>query len=211
MSPPGAGVELRRPAAPSSPWARTGASSALPRWTPTGAARISSVPASGRPLAEEQPGVGRALGRARLEWAVEEGYRAMQFDAVVETNLPRGRAVAVAGLRGRRHARGGLRCTRGSDTGACTSCTGALSRQQRSRVRRCVEGEGGRALGSDALLSPGSGAVIAPRRRGFGPRDRRIAIRQAPSRLRLPLPGQAPHDPAQAQRPDARHRPRRGH
>ena len=31
-------------------------------------------------------GVGRALGEHVLEWAVKEGYRAMQFNAVVETN-----------------------------------------------------------------------------------------------------------------------------
>ncbi|NSC22298.1 GNAT family N-acetyltransferase [Streptomyces albus subsp. chlorinus] len=31
-------------------------------------------------------GVGRALGEHALEWARTEGYRAMQFNAVVETN-----------------------------------------------------------------------------------------------------------------------------
>ena len=31
-------------------------------------------------------GVGRALGEETLEWARGEGYRAMQFNAVVETN-----------------------------------------------------------------------------------------------------------------------------
>jgi L-amino acid N-acyltransferase YncA len=31
-------------------------------------------------------GVGRALGEHALEWARAEGYRAMQFNAVVETN-----------------------------------------------------------------------------------------------------------------------------
>ncbi|MGP3990594.1 GNAT family N-acetyltransferase [Streptomyces sp. 3N207] len=31
-------------------------------------------------------GVGRALGEHALEWARREGYRAMQFNAVVETN-----------------------------------------------------------------------------------------------------------------------------
>jgi L-amino acid N-acyltransferase YncA len=31
-------------------------------------------------------GVGRALGEETLEWARREGYRAMQFNAVVETN-----------------------------------------------------------------------------------------------------------------------------
>lgn len=33
-------------------------------------------------------GVGRALGEAVLAWAREQGYAAMQFNAVVETNAP---------------------------------------------------------------------------------------------------------------------------
>jgi L-amino acid N-acyltransferase YncA len=33
-------------------------------------------------------GVGRALGEETLDWARREGYRAMQFNAVVETNAP---------------------------------------------------------------------------------------------------------------------------
>ncbi|UNO41420.1 GNAT family N-acetyltransferase [Streptomyces sp. MST-110588] len=37
-------------------------------------------------------GVGRALGQYALDWARAEGYRAMQFNAVVETNT---RAVAL--------------------------------------------------------------------------------------------------------------------
>ena len=37
-------------------------------------------------------GVGRALGEHALDWARAEGYRAMQFNAVVETNT---RAVAL--------------------------------------------------------------------------------------------------------------------
>jgi L-amino acid N-acyltransferase YncA len=37
-------------------------------------------------------GVGRALGEETLDWARREGYRAMQFNAVVETNT---RAVAL--------------------------------------------------------------------------------------------------------------------
>jgi GNAT superfamily N-acetyltransferase len=37
-------------------------------------------------------GVGRALGEHVLDWARGEGYRAMQFNAVVETNT---RAVAL--------------------------------------------------------------------------------------------------------------------
>jgi L-amino acid N-acyltransferase YncA len=37
-------------------------------------------------------GIGRALGEHALEWARAQGYRAMQFNAVVETNT---RAVAL--------------------------------------------------------------------------------------------------------------------
>jgi L-amino acid N-acyltransferase YncA len=33
-------------------------------------------------------GVGRALGEHALEWARVQGYRSMQFNAVVETNAP---------------------------------------------------------------------------------------------------------------------------
>jgi GNAT superfamily N-acetyltransferase len=33
-------------------------------------------------------GVGRALGEYALRWAHEQGYAAMQFNAVVESNLP---------------------------------------------------------------------------------------------------------------------------
>jgi GNAT superfamily N-acetyltransferase len=33
-------------------------------------------------------GVGRALCREALAWATREGYRAMQFNAVVATNAP---------------------------------------------------------------------------------------------------------------------------
>ncbi len=32
-------------------------------------------------------GVGRALGRSVIDWAREQGYAAMQFNAVVETNV----------------------------------------------------------------------------------------------------------------------------
>ena len=33
-------------------------------------------------------GVGRALGEHVIEWAREQGFRAIQFNAVVETNAP---------------------------------------------------------------------------------------------------------------------------
>ena len=36
--------------------------------------------------AHRRNGVGRALGEYSLEWATVEGFRAMQFNAVVETN-----------------------------------------------------------------------------------------------------------------------------
>ena len=42
--------------------------------------------------AHERRGVGRALGEHVVDWARAEGYRAMQFNAVVETNA---RAVAL--------------------------------------------------------------------------------------------------------------------
>ncbi|MFF8940359.1 GNAT family N-acetyltransferase [Streptomyces paradoxus] len=38
--------------------------------------------------AHRHRGVGRALCEHTLQWAREQGYRAMQFNAVVETNLP---------------------------------------------------------------------------------------------------------------------------
>lgn len=36
----------------------------------------------------ERRGVGRALGNELIDWAKRSGYRAIQFNAVVETNLP---------------------------------------------------------------------------------------------------------------------------
>ena len=42
-------------------------------------------------------------------WAREQGYAAMQFNAVVETNTGGRRPVARPGLRGRRHGARGLR------------------------------------------------------------------------------------------------------
>lgn len=42
--------------------------------------------------AASRGGVGRALGAYAVKWAADEGYRAMQFNAVVETNH---RAVAL--------------------------------------------------------------------------------------------------------------------
>jgi L-amino acid N-acyltransferase YncA len=38
--------------------------------------------------AHRRRGAGRALGEDALRWAREEGFRAMQFNAVVETNAP---------------------------------------------------------------------------------------------------------------------------
>ena len=54
-------------------------------------------------------GVGRALGEWVLAWAREQGYAAMQFNAVVETNTAAVRLVARPRLRGGRHRAGGLR------------------------------------------------------------------------------------------------------
>jgi len=46
-------------------------------------------------------GVGRALGEYMLAWATDQGYRGVQFNAVVETNHS-GPAVAVTRLRDHR-------------------------------------------------------------------------------------------------------------
>lgn len=43
-------------------------------------------------------GVGRALGEYALEWAREQGYAAMQFNAVVETNVAAVRLWQVLGF-----------------------------------------------------------------------------------------------------------------
>jgi GNAT superfamily N-acetyltransferase len=56
-----------------------------------GAAHIASASFMVDP-ARARRGVGRALGEHVLEWARAAGYRAMQFNAVVETNA---RAVAL--------------------------------------------------------------------------------------------------------------------
>ena len=56
-----------------------------------GAAHIASASFMVDPRCSGR-GVGRALGEHVLEWARAEGYRAMQFNAVVETNT---RAVAL--------------------------------------------------------------------------------------------------------------------
>jgi GNAT superfamily N-acetyltransferase len=53
-------------------------------------------------------GVGRALGEHVLEQARADGYRAMQFNAVAETNT-RASGCALAGLRGAGDRAGGLR------------------------------------------------------------------------------------------------------
>ena len=39
-------------------------------------------------MKREVAGVGRALGEYALSWAHDHGYAAMQFNAVVESNLP---------------------------------------------------------------------------------------------------------------------------
>jgi len=49
------------------------------------AAHIASASYMVNP-AHRRNGVGRALGEYSLEWATAEGFRAMQFNAVVETN-----------------------------------------------------------------------------------------------------------------------------
>ena len=45
-------------------------------------------------------GTGRALGEEVIAWARDSGFRAIQFNAVVETNERRGQALALARFRG---------------------------------------------------------------------------------------------------------------
>ena len=53
-------------------------------------------------------GVGRALGEYVVQWHRDQGYRGIQFNAVVETNTAAVRLVALARLRDRRHGPGGV-------------------------------------------------------------------------------------------------------
>ena len=70
--------------------------------------------------ARGQRASGRALGEHVLAWAREAGFRAIQFNAVVETNTARGAAVALARLRDRRHRAGGLRQPQRTGSSAST-------------------------------------------------------------------------------------------
>lgn len=84
----------------------------------------------------------RALGEHALGWARANGYRAMQFNAVVETNSRAVGPVALTGLRGAGDGAGGLPPPRCMATSACTSCTvaaeplGAQASSSRKVTRR---------------------------------------------------------------------------
>ena len=104
---------------------RAASCSARPRWvrTAAGAVRTSARPASWSAPAARGRGVGRALATYVVDWHRREGYRAIQFNAVVETNTA---AVALWQV-ARLHA-SSARCprrstTRSTATSACTSCT----------------------------------------------------------------------------------------
>ena len=65
-----------------------GESSAAPRWGPTGPGRGDHVGTASFMVAPEARGrgVGRALAEYVVRWHREQGYRGIQFNAVVETN-----------------------------------------------------------------------------------------------------------------------------
>ena len=67
-------------------------------------------------------GVGRALGEHMLAWATAAGFRAVQFNAVVETNTA---AVALWRSLGSRSSAPSPRRSTTPSTGSsgCTSCT----------------------------------------------------------------------------------------
>ena len=64
-------------------------------------------------------GVGRALAEFVLDWARSQGFRAMQFNAVVETNTRAVGVVALGRVRGRRHRARGVRHPEQGDVGLC--------------------------------------------------------------------------------------------
>ena len=71
-------------------------------------------------------GIGRRLAEHVLDQARADGYRAMQFNAVVETNTGAVALWRVTRLRDPRHRARGLRPPRAAARSACTSCTGFL-------------------------------------------------------------------------------------
>ena len=84
-----------RRASPSSP-STTGRWSGAPTPTRTAPAPARTSPRRASWSTRRTPGegVGRALGERVIEWATEEGFRSIQFNAVVETNDRGGRALA---------------------------------------------------------------------------------------------------------------------
>ena len=82
-------------------YSRTAASSsAAPRWGPTGPGRGDHVGTASFMVAPEARGrgVGRALGEYVVQWHRDQGYRGIQFNAVVETNTAAVRSVASLGF-----------------------------------------------------------------------------------------------------------------
>ncbi len=96
-------------------------------------------------------GVGRALGEHALEWARREGYRAMQFNAVVETNTAAvGLWKSLARFRDRRHPGGGVPAPSARVCGAAHHVPAVLAGTDSSgpgpvRIRRRRRGDDGAA------------------------------------------------------------------
>ena len=72
-------------------------------------------------------GIGRALAEDALAWATAEGYRSMQFNAVVETNTGAVHLWQSLGLRDPGDRAGGVRPFDRTGWSACTSCTAGFS------------------------------------------------------------------------------------
>ena len=65
-------------------------------------------------------GVGRRLAEYVVQWHREQGFRGIQFNAVVETNDGGRAPVGGARLRDRRHRAGGVPLSRRTGRSACT-------------------------------------------------------------------------------------------
>ena len=117
---------MRRPARRWS-WRRRAACSAARRWARNRPGRgdhvgtasfMVSEPARGR-------GVGRRLGEYVVQWHRDQGYRAIQFNAVVETNIAAVHLWQALGFRVVGTVPEAFDSTRPTAWSACTSCTSA--------------------------------------------------------------------------------------